>query len=262
MTGSPNGVPTGRLHDDFADLGVEPGVARISQRPELFDIVNVIAFGGAADRPTHVPTEIGRVGPVVLWESTGASDALPFWNTNYRTDVYLYIVHGGVRVELKEPEGDEVYGEYVARTGDLFRLPRDVAHRTYSLDGHRRITLEILEHDPAWSTIGRHAEVAPADDTEVGGFRFELGDEHATVTHGADTVRAPLGFFIRGLRALVAWELHLAHNEFDGGFVVHDDAPDGDTVTLKIPGHADVVPSQDVIAVFKRLIERHTARRA
>lgn len=239
------------MHGDFAGLHVDPGEALVVSRPELFDIVNVVAFGGAAERPTHVPTEIGRVGPVVLWESTGASDALPFWNTNFRTDVYLYIVHGGVRVVLKEVERAEVYGEYVARTGDLFRLPKDVAHRTYSVDGKRRITLEILERDPAWDTLGAMADVTPAASSDLGGFRFSLAGETVTITNGKSRVDTPAGFFRRGLLALVAWELHLAHNEFEGGFIVHDE---GESVTLKLPGHAEMFAPVDVLALFKTLL--------
>ncbi len=79
---------------------------------------------------------------------------MPFWNTNFHCDVYRYLVHGSVRVEFKETEGDEHYDQYVARTGDLFKLPKDVAHRTYSGDGKRRISLEILERNPHWASIG------------------------------------------------------------------------------------------------------------
>ena len=249
MTGSDGQAA---VHPDFSELRIEPGEARVGDRPDLFDIVNVIEFGGAADRPTHVPTEIGSVGPVVFWESTGAADALPFWNTNYRTDVYLYIVHGGVRVELKEPEGAEIYGEYIARTGDLFRLPKDIAHRTYSLDGKRRITLEILERDPVWSTIGRYEGVEPAGRPELDDFTFALDDESATIAAGDTVVATPADFFRGGLRALVAWELHLAHNEFDGGFVVHDLGDD--IATLKVPGYEATFPVADVLAVFKTLL--------
>lgn len=122
----------------------------------------------------------------------------------------------------RNPRGAEIYGEYLARTGDLFRLPKDIAHRTYSLDGKRRITLEILERDPVWSTIGRYESVERADRPELGDFTFALDDESATIAAGDTVVHTPIDFFRRGLRALVAWELHLAHNEFEGGFVVHD----------------------------------------
>lgn len=240
-------------HADFADLSPTVGEVRATLRPELFDLVNLVSFGGAADRPTHVPAEVGRVGPVVLWESTGAADSLPFWNTNFHTDVYLYIVHGGVRVELKEPEGSVVYGEYIARTGDLFRLPKDVAHRTFSLDGKRRITLEILGSDPAWSTMGRHADVTAAATPAVGTFHFDVRDEIAVVIGGDRRIETPADAFVRGLRALVAWELHLAHNEFDGGFVVHDH---GDRVTLKAGPHAEECDPGEVIAAFKAVLDR------
>ena len=241
------------LHPDFGDLHVEPGEVLGATRPELFDIVNLVAFGGAAEQQTHVPKEVGRIGPVVFWESTGAADALPFWNTNLFTDIYLYIVHGGTRVVLKATDGDEVYGEYVARTGDLFRLPKDVAHRTFSLDGKRRITMEILERDPAWDTIGALADVAPADASSLGGFSFVRSGsgEMVRVTAGDRSTDEPAGFFARGLRALVAWELHLGHNEFAGGFTVRDE---GDTVSLRLGPHAESFAPADVQALFLRLL--------
>ncbi len=95
---------TDALHADFGSLAAHPGEAHITDRHELFNIVNVIEFGGGGvERATHVPTEVGAVGPVAIWESTGAADGLPFWNTNFQSDVYLYLVHGSVRVEFKEP---------------------------------------------------------------------------------------------------------------------------------------------------------------
>lgn len=241
------------LHPDFSGLTVDSGRSDVRSRPDLFSIINLIEFGGDADRPTHVPSEIAQVGPVVVWESTGAADALPFWNTNQRSDMYLYIVHGGVRVELKETGGAEIYGEYVARTGDLSFFPKDVAHRTYSLDGKRRITIEILERDPAWSTIGSLADVTPARRPEVGGFTFAIGDQRATIAAGGSVVETPSDFFRRGLRALVAWELHLGHNEFEGGFVVHDLGDD--RARLSVPGHEATLPVADVLAVFKALLQ-------
>lgn len=239
------------LHRDFGDLHVEPGSVVGATRPELFDIVNLVAFGGAADQKTHVPKEIGRIGPAVFWESTGAADALPFWNTNLFTDIYLYIVHGGARVALKAVDSDEVYGEYVARTGDLFRLPKDVAHRTYSLDGKRRITMEILERDPAWDTIGALADVEAASSVTIGGFSFVPDGDVVRVTAGDRSTDEPAGFFARGLRALVAWELHLGHNEFEGGFVVRDEGP---TVSLRLGTHAESFAPADVQALFLRLL--------
>jgi len=243
------------MHPDFDGLLVQPGELVGVTRPELFSLVNLPLFGGAADRPTHVPAEIGQVGPVVFWESTGAADALPFWNTNFLTDVYLYIVHGGVRIALKETNhgsgGDERYGEYIARTGDLARLPKDVAHRTFSLDGKRRITLEILQRDPAWDTLGALAGVTAAASPQLGGFAFAGEGDTVVITAGDARVETPIGFFRRGLHALVAWELHLGHNEFEGGFVVCDD---GDSVRLQIGGHAESFPPADVHALFLRLL--------
>jgi hypothetical protein len=238
------------LHPDFAGLTVNPGENNTTGAPEAFDLVNVIAFGGAAGRPSHVPATLGTLGKLVFWESTGAADALPFWNTNFQTDVYLYIVHGSVRVEFKEVEGDKHYGHYVARTGDLFKLPKDIAHRTFSGDGKRRISLEILEHNPHWDSIGTVA-VEPDPSGRAGDFRFTLGPDMVTIDYPGGQVRSPRDFFLRGLRAIAAYEMHLEHNEFEGGFVVHDHGP---TVTLKAPGFSQTLPGLEVLAVVKGLL--------
>lgn len=236
-------------HADFASLNVTPGENHTIDLADRFDLVNLIEFGGAADRPTHVPARVGGIGRVVLWESTGAADALPFWNTNHRCDVYLYLVHGSVRVEFKEAEGERHYGHYLGRTGDLLRLPKDIAHRTFAGDGKRRISLELLEHNPYWDSIGR-VEVAPEPSGRVGEFSFAVERHSVAISWGGGELRTPRDYFARGLRALVAYELHLEHNEFEGGFVVHDH---GDTVTLKVPGFAQTLPGTDVLAAFKGL---------
>jgi len=243
---------TASLHPDFGALEVTPGKSHISGSAELYDLVNVIAFGGAVGRATHVPTELGSVGPVVFWESTGAADALPFWNTNFACDVYLYLVHGSVRVEFKETEGQQVYGHYLARTGDLFKLPQAIAHRTFSGDGRRRISLEILERNPHWATIGT-VPIIPNGSGVAGGFRFDLEGESVRISWPEGSLLTPQHFFIRGLAALVAYELHLEHNEFDGGFVVHDL---GDQVRLKAAGYSETLPGAEVLATFAGLLQR------
>ncbi len=240
------------LHPDFSGLAVSPGEAHITDPSGGYDLVNVLAFGGAVGRPTHIPTELGSVGPVVFWESTGAADALPFWNTNFRCDVYLYLVHGTVRVEFKQTEGDEHYGHYVARTGDLLKLPKDIAHRTFSGDGKRRISLEILERNPYWATIGT-AAIVPDESRVAGGFRFDMEDQEVRIDWPRGSLVTPRHFFVRGLAALVACEMHLEHNEFEGGFIVHDL---GEQVTLKAPGYAETLPRADVLATFAGLLGR------
>jgi hypothetical protein len=242
------------LHPDFAGLPVRPGESHITGRHELFDLVNVIAFGGAADRPTHVPAELGALGPVVIWESTGAADMLPFWNTNLDGDAYLYLVHGSVRVEFKEIEGDRRYGHCLARTGDLLRLPKEVAHRTYSGDGRRRISLEIMPRNPHWADLGARP-VTPDPSRRAGGFAFAIGDAGVEVSWPGGRLHTPRDPFTRGLRALCAYELHLGHNEFEGGFTVHDL---GERVLLKAPGHAETLDGRAVLAVFHGLLERLT----
>jgi len=240
------------LHPDFGDLQVTPGESHITGRHELFGLVNLIAFGGAADHPTHVPAELGRVGTVALWESTGAADQLPFWNTNSDGDAYLYVVHGSVRVEFKQTDGDLRYGHYLARTGDLLRLPGDVAHRTFSGDGKRRISLEIMPENPHWALLG--TSDVPADHTgRVGGFTFTEADDDVLVSTPDGSARCPGGFFVNALRALSKYELHLGHNELDGGFTVHDL---GDQVVLSVPGHEETIDARAVLAVFRGLLDR------
>lgn len=245
------------LHPDFAGLVVDPGALHVTGPADRFDLVNLIEFGGAADRPTHVPAELGRIGPpgkpggVALWESTGADSRLPFWNTNVDGDCWLYIVHGSVRVEFKETTGDVYLGHLEARTGDLFRLPVDIAHRTYSGDGKRRITLEVMPDNPFWARIGTEP-VAPAEGGRVGGFTFAAGDPDVTVSWPGGSLGSPRETFGRALRALSAYELHLGINELDGGLVVHDL---GEQVTLRAPGgYAETLPGRDVLAVFRGLL--------
>lgn len=240
------------LHPDFAELGASaaPGVVAITAHPELFDLINLVAFGGDAARPTHVPAELGRVGPVALWESTGADDHLPFWNTNYDGDAYLYLVHGSVRVEFKETGTDVRYGHYLARTGDLFRLPMGVAHRTYSGDGKRRITLEVMPRNPFWDLTG-HDDGAVDGSGRAGSFGFAVHPDVVEVSSGDAAVACPRAEFDRAVRALVAHELHLGHNEFDGGFTVHDL---GERAVLGIPGVSEELPGAQVLAVFRGLL--------
>jgi len=239
------------LHEDFAHLKVRPGESHIVARPELFGLVNVIAFGGAADRPTHVPSELGRTRGVSLQESTGAADQLPFWNTNYDGDTYLYIVEGSVRIEFKEIGGPARYGHYLARTGDLFRIPDQVAHRTFSADGRRRITLEVVPDNPYWATIGTREIVADSS-LRAGGFSFAVFPHQVIVSAGGQAHPLPRPMFAAALRALRKYELHLGHNELDGGLIVHDF---GDEVELSVPGHAERLNGLAVLSVFQALLD-------
>ncbi|MBM9468744.1 hypothetical protein [Nakamurella leprariae] len=242
---------TVELHPDFAGLQVHPGESTITGRPELFSMTNVLAFGAAADRPTHVPVELGRSGSMALWESTGAADQLPFWNTVYDGDTYLYIVHGSVRVEFKETDGDEHYGGYLARTGDLFKLPNAVAHRTFSGDGKRRVTLEIMPDNPLWALRGTRPITVDRSGS-IGGFTFTVRDQDVLVTTRAGEIACPRDTFGRALRALSAWELHLGHNELDGGLTVHDQ---GETAVLMVPGYAETLDGTALTGVFRGLLD-------
>jgi hypothetical protein len=244
------------LHPDFAHLRVEPGDMRLdrSADPSQFGLLNLLAFGGAVDKRPHMPALIGQLKDVVLWESTGAADALPFWNTNYAGDVYLLLLEGEVRVEFKTPDADDHLATYIARTGDLMKLPRAIAHRTFSTSGKRRISVEIVQRNPLWDRIGEHASVAPAAENRLGGFTFAFDSDTVVVQSPTDTVRTSRDFFFKGVRVLVAYELHLEHNEFEGGFSVHDlDA----TAELKTRGHCEAFSPAEVIGLFKGLLERH-----
>ena len=239
------------MHPDFAHLRVRPGEMAVSGPVEQFSLENMLAFGGAADKGAHYPAIVGEIDDVVIWESTGAADALPFWNTNYACDVYLYLASGEVRMEFKEPERDAHYGHYLGRTGDLMRLPRAIAHRTFSTSGKRRISLEIIKRNPHWARIGEYADVPAADRPALGGFRFDDADDKVVVETPKDRHETDRGFFLRGLRVLTAYELHLEHNEFEGGFVVHDL---GDHVALKTRGHSETFGHAEVLALFKGLL--------
>jgi hypothetical protein len=242
-----------RMHPDFGQLEVLPGEMAVEGPREQFALTNILAFGGAADKGAHMPAVVGELDEVVIWESTGAADALPFWNTNYSCDVYLYLAAGEVRMEFKEPESDQHYGHYLGRTGDLMKLPRAIAHRTFSTNGKRRISMELLKRNPLWARIGEHAEVPPAEEPLLGGFRFGLEGDQVRIESPGDSVLTERGFFLRGLRVLTAYELHLEHNEFEGGFVVHDL---GDQVALKTRNHDERFSHAEVVALFKGLIGR------
>lgn len=245
------------LHPDFAHLTIHPGEVRVDDGADSsrFRLLNLLAFGGAADKRPHMPALIGQLDEVVLWESTGAADALPFWNTNYAGDVYLLLMEGEVRVEFKTPDTDDHLATYIARTGDLMTLPRAIAHRTFSASGKRRISLEIIRRNPLWDRLGEFKDVPASPDDRLGAFTFAVDDDTVVVTSPTDTVRTSRDFFFKGVRVLVAYELHMEHNEFEGGFSVHDQ--DSQAV-LRTRGHEEVFPPAEVIALFKGLIERYT----
>jgi hypothetical protein len=244
-----------QMHPDFGHLLVRPGEMTLAPGAdaEQFGLLNLLAFGGAADKGAHMPAIVGQLGEVVLWESTGAADALPFWNTNYAGDVYLLLMEGEVRVDFKTPETDQHLATYIARTGDLMKLPGSIAHRTFSSSGKRRISLEIVRRNPLWQRIGEHAQCAPLEQDRLGDFRFQRDGDAVVVETPRDQVHTDLGFFLRGLRVLLAYELHLEHNEFEGGFVVHDR---DERVELKSRAYAQSFAPAEVIALFKGLLAR------
>jgi hypothetical protein len=247
---APGGVAVA-LHEDFAGVECRPGESHLTDEADRFALVNVLAFGGAPDRPTHVPAELARLGPVVVWESTGSSLALPFWNTNFDDDAWLYLVQGSVRIEFKEPETTRTFGHQLGRTGDLLKLPRGVAHRTFSGDGKRRISLELLSSDPRGEVPRR--SVRPDDSGRLGELTFEIGADVIVVRWPGGELREPRHFFGRALRALVSHDLHLFHNEFLGGLVVNDH---GEEVTVKAGDSVQRLPGGQVQDAFAGLLAR------
>jgi hypothetical protein len=243
-----------RLHPDFSGLTVVPGHADITRSPELFDVTNILALGGAADMHPHVPTKVGQVGTAVFWESTGAADALPFWNTNFRCDVLLFCLSGEVRIEFKDVERTETYGSYTGRSGDMMLLPKDIAHRTFSGNGKRRISLEIIEHDPRWDALAWVQSVDGADSLEINGLTISPGPDQTELFLEGATAVVDSSYLLRGARALVAYGLHLGHNEFEGGFVVADG--EGDEATLKVGSKQLVADGRQIVALLKGLINR------
>src|SRR5579883_99324 len=105
-----------QLHPDFAHLRVHPGTLDIREKPELYAIVNLLAMGGQAGLAAHTPHIAGELDDIIFWQSTGAADALPFWNTNYQSDVFLLLLEGDVRFEFKVPETDDHTGSLEAHT--------------------------------------------------------------------------------------------------------------------------------------------------
>ncbi|GAC1325689.1 MAG: hypothetical protein NVSMB2_24380 [Chloroflexota bacterium] len=250
---SSNLVP---MHPDFAHLQVWPGEMMLEPAadPLQFGLLNVLAFGGAADKGAHMPAVVGELGDVVLWESTGAADALPFWNTNFAGDVYLLLMQGDVRVEFKQPDTDVHLGTYLARTGDLMKLPRAIAHRTFSTSGKRRISVEIVARNPLWKRIGEYSAIAPATDDRLDDVAFVFEGDTVVIRTPADHITTSREFFVRGLRVLLAYELHLEHNEFDGGFSLRDlDS----AIELRSRRWSQRYPPAQVIALFKGMLGRH-----
>ena len=242
------------LHPDFAGLTVVPGFADIERNPELFDVTNILALGGAADMHPHVPTKVGQVGTAVFWESTGAADALPFWNTNFRCDVLLFCLSGEVRIEFKEVEGEGRFGSYTGRSGDMMLLPKDIAHRTFSGNGKRRISLEIIEHDPRWDELFWVDAVVPVSELVFRGLEMSPGPDQTQITLAGAMAAVDSSYLLRGARALVAYGLHLGHNEFEGGFVVADGLQD--EATLKVGSEQIVADGREIVALLKGLIAR------
>jgi hypothetical protein len=246
------------MHPDFGHLSVRPGHLDIHEQPELYHMTNLLALGGRAGLASHTPEIAAELDDIVFWQSTGAPDALPFWNTNFLSDVFLLLLEGDVRFEFKVPETEHLTGSLEAHTGDLFRLPRDVAHRSFSTSGKRRISLEIMHRNPFWdrqqpppyeSIPG--ARPARQHRHGLGQFTFERDAETIVAHTPNDTVTTPRGPFLRGLRTLNAFALHLHHNEFEGGFVVHDF---GDHVLLKTRQYFEAHSTLAVVGLFEDLL--------
>jgi hypothetical protein len=245
------------MHEHFADLRVEPGTSDVPADDDRFGLVNVLAFGGAPDRHPHVPEEIGRVAGVSLSESTGADDALPFWHTNLLGDVYLLLLHGEVRVEFKEFEGDAHLGSYVGRSGDLMKMPKDVPHRTFSGNGRRRISLQLAPTDPHWESLDWVNDVPASEQLELDGLRIQPGPALTRVTLDGVQLQTDSSFLKRGARAIVAYGVYFGHNEFEKGFVISDvPGEEEHGVLVKVAGRVLPCSREETVSLLKGVITR------
>ena len=243
------------MHEHFADLNIDPGTSDLPPGDLRFALVNILAFGGAPDRPSHVPEQLGQLGGISISESTGADDALPFWHTNMLGDVYLLLLHGEVRVEFKEFEKDAILGAYAGRTGDLMKFPKDVPHRTFSGDGRRRISLQLAPTDPSWESLAWVQDVPPLDRLEFEELSIEPGPQSTEIRMGDLQVETNSSFLKRGARAIVAYGTHFGHNEFENGFIISDALmKDEDLVHFKLGTHDLTCPREYAVGLLKGVI--------
>lgn len=243
------------MHDDFAELSIEPGTSDLPADDPRFALLNVLAFGGAPDRPSHVPEQLGQLGGISISESTGADDALPFWHTNILGDVYLLLLHGEVRVEFKEFEKDSYLGAYFGRAGDLMKFPKNLPHRTFSGDGRRRISLQLAPTDPKWESLAWVRDIAPFDRLVFEELSIEPGPRSTVVRMGGQHIETDSSFLKRGASAIVAYGTYFGHNEFDNGFIISDAlATDEDLAQFKLGTHVLRCPREQAVGLLKGVI--------
>lgn len=243
------------MHEDFADLLIEPGTSDLPVDDPRFALVNVLAFGGAPDRPSHVPERLGQVGGISISESTGADDALPFWHTNMLGDVYLLLLHGEVRVEFKEFEEDSYLGAYVGRTGDLMKFPKDLPHRTFSADGRRRVSVQLAPTDPRWESLGWVQDVGPFDRLVFEELSIEPGLPSTVVRMGDQHIETDSSFLRRGAGVIVAYGTYFGHNEFENGFIISDArSEEDDLVHFKLGAHHLACPREQAVGLLKGVV--------
>lgn len=108
-----------------------------------------------------------------------------------------------------------------------------------------------MPENPYWALLGQD-DIAPNRSGRVGGFTFTGAGENVVVSASGCSAQCPRGFFVSALHALSKYELHLGHNELDGGFTVHDL---GDRVVLSVPGHEEELDAPTVLAVFRGLLD-------
>jgi hypothetical protein len=93
-----------------------------------------------------------------------------------------------------------------------------------------------------------------ADSLEINGLTISPGPDQTELFLEGATAVVDSSYLLRGARALVAYGLHLGHNEFEGGFVVADG--EGDEATLKVGSKQLVADGRQIVALLKGLINR------
>jgi hypothetical protein len=92
------------------------------------------------------------------------------------------------------------------------------------------------------------ADVAAFDELDLAGLTIDSGKDTSVISLGESRVETSSSFLLRGARALVAYGIHLGHNEFEGGFIVSDGERGA---VLKAAGSELRCPHDQVVGLLK-----------
>ena len=108
-----------------------------------------------------------------------------------------------------------------------------------------------MPSNPHWNLRGARPITVDRSGV-IADLRFEVTPDAVLVHSPGGTATCPRDTFARALRALSEWELHLGHNELDGGLVIHDH---GLTAEIRVPGYAATVDGAALVGVIRGLLE-------